>query len=189
VFQNQNPRRPVAEPITAYRFWVVRAEDGMLFSHNSAPWPVTGIQATCTVHVQTPANDHTCGIYAAKELTWLYQHYKWMLGTPDLGPYVIGKVRLWGHVIVATDGYRAEWAEPYLLYYTKQYYDKIRKAALLYSTLLEPLAPPDLGPSEEELRRARAEAMRERRAETRALNAAIIAELQRRRQARAKETD
>lgn len=59
----------------------------------------------------SPAQDCSCGIYALKGSVELPNVFK-----PDDPAFVVGEVYLWGRVIEATNGYRAEFAYPKRLY-------------------------------------------------------------------------
>jgi hypothetical protein len=102
----------VLGPVLAARAWAVR--DGRLWS-TSAPeaWPVRQpMRARCLAAAgllrrkshDAPYGPCSCGI--------------WGLAEPDdlpPGDLVRGVVRLWGHVVEGTRGWRAEFAYPHVL--------------------------------------------------------------------------
>ena len=99
------------EPLVGWRYW--RADEGWLCSLNKfKTWP-TGrpLRAQCTFamdHGPLPGEQCGCGIYAAIDLSTLKE-----LVQPDLeSPLVVGEVSLWGKVIPAELGFRAELAYP-----------------------------------------------------------------------------
>jgi hypothetical protein len=99
------------EPIVGWRYW--RAGEGWLCSLNKfKTWPAGGpLRARCSLamdHGPVPGEQCGCGIYAALDLDTLKQ-----LVQPDLeSPLVVGEVALWGKVIPAELGFRAEFAYP-----------------------------------------------------------------------------
>jgi hypothetical protein len=99
------------EPIVGWRYW--RADEGWLCSLNKfKTWPAgRPLRAQCTLamdHGPLPGEQCGCGIYAAIDLPTLKE-----LVQPDLeSPLVVGEVSLWGKVIPAELGFRAEFAYP-----------------------------------------------------------------------------
>jgi len=99
------------EPIVGWRYW--RAGEGWLCSLSKfKTWPAGGpLRARCSLamdHGPVPGEQCGCGIYAALDLDTLKQ-----LVQPDLeSPLVVGEVSLWGKVIPAELGFRAELAYP-----------------------------------------------------------------------------
>ncbi len=94
-----------------WRYW--RADEGWLCSLNKfKTWPAgRPLRAQCTLamdHGPLPGEQCGCGIYAAIDLPTLKE-----LVQPDLeSPLVVGEVSLWGKVIPAELGFRAELAYP-----------------------------------------------------------------------------
>jgi hypothetical protein len=99
------------EPLVGWRYW--RADEGWLCSLNKfKTWPAgRPLRAQCTLamdHGPLPGERCGCGIYAAIDLPTLKE-----LVQPDLeSPLVVGEVSLWGKVIPAELGFRAELAYP-----------------------------------------------------------------------------
>lgn len=99
------------EPLVGWRYW--RVESSALTSlTRSVYWPpLKRYEADCRLsarHGPVPAAQCHCGIYAAKDLDTLKE-----LATPNVRlPLVVGKVALWGRVIPAERGYRAQYGYP-----------------------------------------------------------------------------
>lgn len=99
------------EPLVGWRYW--RVEGSALTSlTRSVYWPARNrYEADCRLvarHGAVPAAGCHCGIYAAKTLDTLKE-----LATPNVRlPLVVGKVALWGRVIPAERGYRAQYGYP-----------------------------------------------------------------------------
>lgn len=99
------------EPLVGWRYW--RADEGWLCSLNKLKtWPARRpLVAQCHLgmdHGPLPGEQCGCGIYAAVDLPTLKE-----LVQPALdSPIVVGEVSLWGKVIPAELGYRAEFAYP-----------------------------------------------------------------------------
>lgn len=99
------------EPLVGWRYW--RAGEGWLCSLNKfKTWPAgRPLRAQCPLamdHGPLPGEQCGCGIYAAIDLPTLKE-----LVQPDLeSPLVVGEVSLWGKVIPAELGFRAELASP-----------------------------------------------------------------------------
>jgi hypothetical protein len=99
------------EPLVGWRYW--RVESCALTSlTRSVYWPaLERYEADCrlsTRHGAPPAAECHCGVYAAKNLDTLKD-----LATPNMRlPLVVGKVALWGRVIPAERGYRAQYGYP-----------------------------------------------------------------------------
>ncbi len=108
------------EPIVGWRYW--RAEAGWLFSLNRfKTWPAArALEARCSLtdgHAQPPPGERCgCGIYAALDLDTLKE-----ITEPDLeSPLVVGEVALWGRVIPADLGYRAQFGYPRCLWVVRE---------------------------------------------------------------------
>jgi hypothetical protein len=99
------------EPLVGWRYW--RVQSFALSSlTRSVQWPAMNrYEADCRLiarHGAIPAAECHCGIYAAKDLDTLKE-----LATPNVRlPLVVGKVALWGRVIPAERGYRAQYGYP-----------------------------------------------------------------------------
>ncbi len=99
------------DPLAGWRYW--RADEGWLCSLNKLKtWPAgKPLVAQCPLgmdHGPLPGEQCGCGIYAAIDLETLKE-----LVQPHLeSPLVVGEVALWGKVIPAELGYRAEFAYP-----------------------------------------------------------------------------
>ncbi|MGH2718885.1 MAG: hypothetical protein ACRDJU_09930 [Actinomycetota bacterium] len=110
------------EPLVGWRYW--RAEGGWLASLNRfQTWPPRkALQARCELpeseaHAEPPPGPHCpCGIYAAVDLPALQE-----LAHPDLGePLVVGEVAVWGRIIPAARGFRAQFAVPRRLWLVRE---------------------------------------------------------------------
>ena len=121
------------EPVIGWRLWHVRRHrhDHRLesFTWHHVSWPAgRRLEATCATHgAAAPERGHECGIYAfrtrelAEDLlrryTGVHQSYR-----PDERdpapprpgrPIALGRVSLWGRVLVRENGFRAQYAYPY----------------------------------------------------------------------------
>jgi hypothetical protein len=86
-------------PIVGWRVWTW--EEGMLRGY-AVGWPLPSLLAKCPTCPKIPGWDHSCGIYASKQESWLR----------PMGPsQVLGTVELSGRVIEHDCGYRAERAD------------------------------------------------------------------------------
>lgn len=106
------------EPIIALRGWRVDAVAGTLHSIvQPVPWtPREPLKAECSPGVpgvrdhprgeNSPSPKCTCGIYAAFTMKLVVKYM----------PAVIGRVALWGDVVTAEYGVRAQYAYPLELY-------------------------------------------------------------------------
>ena len=123
----------VREPILAWRLWQVRrhGDDHRLesFTWHHVSWPARRrFEATCVKHGgAAPARGHECGIYAfrtrelAQDLlrryTGVHQSYarrEVESPPPRHGrPMALGRVSLWGRILVREHGFRAQYAYPY----------------------------------------------------------------------------
>lgn len=110
------------EPLVGWRYW--RAEGGWLASLNRfQTWPPrAALQARCELpddqaHPEPPPGANCpCGIYAAVDLPTLQD-----LAHPDLSqPLVVGEVAVWGRVIPAARGFRAQYAVPRRLWLVRE---------------------------------------------------------------------
>lgn len=110
------------EPLVGWRYW--RAEAGWLASLNRfQTWPPRkALQARCELpedqaHPEPPPGTHCpCGIYAAVDLPMLQD-----LARPDLAePLVVGEVAVWGRIIPAARGLRAQFALPRRLWLVRE---------------------------------------------------------------------
>ena len=109
------------EPILAWRCWRLRIDpDTEAFQPvlescvYGEQWPErTAFAASCPKHEQ-PEPDCGCGIYAVKTRPAALEWADWAKNALP-NPIVLGKVQLWGRVLLHTSGYRAELAYPYEL--------------------------------------------------------------------------
>ncbi|MGH2722076.1 MAG: hypothetical protein ACRDJO_10815 [Actinomycetota bacterium] len=99
------------EPIVGWRYWRV---DGSALGSltRDAPWsPLQGFEAGCRLagrHGPVPDPACNCGVYAARDLRTLQA-----MATPSVRhPLAVGKVALWGRIIPAERGYRAQFGYP-----------------------------------------------------------------------------
>ena len=132
----------VVEPFRGYRVW--RTDGTRLLSLNNTPWPwEVPLEAECvkpsgpwfqffqnvatTNQIEpelcesspcTPeageghVGSKGCGIFAANTFDALAKVY----GIQDPSTYIVGEVLLWGRVWPYTDGFRAQFAEPSVIY-------------------------------------------------------------------------
>ncbi|HEU5001318.1 MAG TPA: hypothetical protein VFW71_00875 [Actinomycetota bacterium] len=110
------------EPLVGWRYW--RAEGGWLASLSRfKTWPPgAALEARCDLpeneaHPEPPPGINCpCGLYAAVDLPTLQD-----LAHPDLSqPLVVGEVALWGRVIPAARGFRAQFGIPRHLWLVKE---------------------------------------------------------------------
>jgi hypothetical protein len=123
----------LAEPVIGWRYWRLdRGRDRLAsLTGRAEPWPAgSAFEAACRFARRdrsdsryqvvggferashgAPEEGCTCGIYATRDLKTLRS--KMLFG---LGLMVVGEVALWGKVISATRGYRAQFAYPRRLY-------------------------------------------------------------------------
>ena len=118
------------EPVVGWRCWRVADEpDGLvlLSAHHSLRWaPGWPAEASCAAPHASPAAGCGCGLYAARDpelaVAYLPPHIKETLRArqPEILGYdvvmAIGRVSLWGRVVEAEWGWRAERAYPTELY-------------------------------------------------------------------------
>ena len=124
------------EPIIGWRLWHVRRHEDEprleSFTWHHVSWPARRrFEAGCSTHgVAAPVHGHECGIYAfrtrelAEDLlrryTGVRQHYGHAHNElPPLRqgcPLALGRVSLWGRVVVRENGFRAQFAYPYELF-------------------------------------------------------------------------
>jgi hypothetical protein len=121
------------EVLYGWRLWHVRRQaDGHRlesFTWHHVTWPAREpLVATCRVHGDgAPARGHECGIYSfrtralAEELLRRYTGVRQSYGRepsepapPPRGrPIALGRVSLWGRILVRERGFRAQYAYPY----------------------------------------------------------------------------
>jgi hypothetical protein len=126
----------LVEPIVAWRLWHVRSHDDAYrlesFTWHHVSWPAKArFEAECSTHgAAAPVEGHECGIYAFKtrelaedllrRYTGVRQHYgRPYQELPPLRrgcPIALGRVSLWGRVLVRENGFRAQYAYPYELF-------------------------------------------------------------------------
>src|SRR4051794_17189575 len=123
------PAPDYVEPLEAWRVWRVCQREGRIVLHSAfadAPWePGVPLSATCAKRHRSvwrrrqtdrPPHDApdiacSCGIYGVRSLTaarW-YLESQPVLGRADR---VLGRVALWGDVVVSEGGWRASFAYP-----------------------------------------------------------------------------
>lgn len=127
------------EPFVGFRAWEVR--NLSLFSVTpmskaAAIWPVgKRMEALCNHKTSTnhepPEQNCSCGIYAARTFDHLAeQRYQEFMAE---GPVVIaGTVWLWGKVIQASHGFRAQYAYPKRLWIPHYFWKEGREVAKEY---------------------------------------------------------
>lgn len=128
-----SPEIPDAiEPVVAWRAWAV-VPDGLAALHNDAVWrPGAATRATCARGHRAPDPACSCGLYAVRSARALTD-YAFDLATG----VVIGRVRLWGRIVEATAGYRAELGYPDALFALRPLPEQERQELeLLYSPVL-----------------------------------------------------
>jgi hypothetical protein len=125
-----------SDPILAWRLWHVRRHEDEhrleSFTWHHVSWPARRrFEAHCAIHGgAAPVRGHECGIYAFKtrelaedllrRYTGVRQRYgRWSQELPLLrqgSPIALGRVSLWGRVLVRANGFRAQYAYPYELF-------------------------------------------------------------------------
>lgn len=104
-------RRDRSEALTGWRYWQL-TDDRRLRSValRRFVWPPgQPLRAACVAgRHRPPAPGCGCGLYAAADLDGLRARDQCL----SADPLVVGEVALWGEVLDADDGYRAELAEP-----------------------------------------------------------------------------
>ena len=105
-----------AEVVVGWRAWIV-GPGPVLLSMNGTPWePGEKLSAECGKSHDVPDESCSCGIYSAGSCSTLsamtYGDYN--LKRSDVR--VVGEVSLWGGVIPAEWGYRAQLAYPKRLF-------------------------------------------------------------------------
>jgi hypothetical protein len=121
------------EPVEAWRVWRVSTDEGRVALHSAfadAPWePGAPLCATCVkrqrsfrrlwrvekLHHDAPDIGCTCGIYGVRS----FAAARWYLESQaalDPADRVIGRVALWGDVVVSQWGWRASLAYPLELF-------------------------------------------------------------------------
>lgn len=97
------------EPFTAWRGWKANPQGHLFAVSHQVEWrPREDMHAVCNggaMH-DAPDADCSCGIYCLKSAEHVTRHVTPRIG----GREVIGQVSIWGRIIVATEGYRAEYA-------------------------------------------------------------------------------
>jgi hypothetical protein len=146
------------EPIVGWRLWHVRLHEDAYrlesFTWHHVSWPARRrFEARCPEHgVAAPVQGHECGIYAfrtrqlAEELlrryTGIRQHYGRPHGElPPLRrgcPLALGRVSLWGRVVLREHGFRAQYAYPYELFLIGGGSDVARELRRLYAVDVAP---------------------------------------------------
>lgn len=118
------------EPVEAWRVWRVCRREGRVALQSAfadAPWePGIPLSAACvkrhrslwrpwrmeTARHEAPDVDCTCGIYGVRSLAaarWYFESQGALGAATDR---VIGRVALWGDVVVSEGGWRASFAYP-----------------------------------------------------------------------------
>jgi hypothetical protein len=100
-----------AEPLVAYRAWRLAADGSLLSVHWISSWPwqqrmSAGCRFMHSRRHESPASDCTCGIYALREPLSAVSYARTHLAA------VVGSVHLWGDVVPADRGFRAQFAYP-----------------------------------------------------------------------------
>ncbi len=98
-----------ASTITGWKAWnqgtygnKIRLQSGM-----GSVWSPDPLKAVCiNLPHSAPREDCSCGIYATRTMEQLLRNWWHREGM------ILGKVALWGKVIIHHEGYRAEWAQP-----------------------------------------------------------------------------
>ena len=106
------------EPILAWRSWRLRIDpETEAFEPCSSRVSTAirgrsgGLRRSCPKH-ERPDPDCGCGIYAVKTRPAALEWAGWAR-TALPNPIVLGRVQLWGRVLLHSCGYRAELAYPY----------------------------------------------------------------------------
>lgn len=100
------------DPALGWRYWYLDPRSWRLrsVSQKPFPWPAgEPLRAVCALNRhRAPAPDCNCGIYAARDLPTLRDHGLCL----SPGVLVVGRVALWGRVVVDDQTYRGELAAP-----------------------------------------------------------------------------
>jgi hypothetical protein len=141
------------EPINGWRLWHVRRHEDEhrleSFTWHHVSWPARRrFEARCSTHgVAAPVHSHECGIYAfrtrelAEDLLRRYTGIRQRYGRPyhELPPLrqgcplALGRVSLWGRVVVRENGFRAQYAYPYDVFLIGGDDDLARELRCLYA--------------------------------------------------------
>ena len=112
------------EPITAWRAWEIYESKNRGVLIRSVTWkmrwpPRKPVRAHCLSQIRgtiraapphsAPDVEHRCGLYAVKNEE---QARGWARTSANNRLRIVGKVQLWGRVLVFTEGYLAEYAYP-----------------------------------------------------------------------------
>jgi hypothetical protein len=94
-----------------WRAWLIDERELLLVSvaHTTTWVPRQRLEATCSRRHKAPEQSCACGIYAARTLGHLRTQGYHAHG-------VLGEVKLWGTIVEATSGFRAEFAYPSRLF-------------------------------------------------------------------------
>jgi hypothetical protein len=122
--------------MVVWRAWDIDVK-GILLSINNVPWtPREPFVAQCkdfcpfypipSAAGTSPHENGSCGIYAAKSVTWLHKQGYWK---PNR---VVGQMHIWGKVIDAEKGIRAQYAYPKKLFVPLHMWKQAEKACRLY---------------------------------------------------------
>jgi hypothetical protein len=124
------------EVVFGWRLWHVRLHEGERrlesFTRHHVTWPARRpLVAACPLAgCEAPAGRHDCGIYSfrtrtlAEELLRRYTGVHQCYGRepsepappPSGRPIALGRVSLWGRILVREHGFRAQFAYPYELF-------------------------------------------------------------------------
>lgn len=115
------------EPAIGYRVWLVK--NGRLYSvvHHQEWVPGKVLEGLCNAGKthDVPDPGCTCGVYAAATFNRLfemgYTRETGLFSVPNHEITIAGQIKLWGRVIPASRGWRAQYATPHklLVPYTK----------------------------------------------------------------------
>jgi hypothetical protein len=102
-----------AAPITGWRAWMLipgsRTRPRISSIGYPCVWePGEPIQAGCTTCSLAPGDGCECGIHALKSLEAVLND----IPKPLFPPLVLGRVAIWGRVVVGTRGWRGQFAYP-----------------------------------------------------------------------------
>lgn len=114
------------EPVLGWRSWDIDpdyrpGEVPILNSLNGTPWPPgEAMEAQCNrtrAHDGVPGRNCSCGLYSANNLAHLQSmHYHAYNEEHGRGLRVVGELNNWGKVFPGTQGWRAQFAYPKVIY-------------------------------------------------------------------------
>ncbi|HVI78379.1 MAG TPA: hypothetical protein VM715_09465 [Candidatus Acidoferrum sp.] len=125
------------DPAVGYRVWLVEEDRLFSFAHDYIMWqPYMPFEAVCSKDHEVPDKNCSCGLYAAATFNRLfemgYTKSYGMFAAPEGRITVAGQVKLWGAIIPASTGWRAQFAYPQKLLVPYSRWKIARKVAAEY---------------------------------------------------------